>query len=76
MGPVKFFKARRILEMFGPSLGHDRSNHQTSVCCEKLADLSSHLVNDGVGKATILSKLFYGPVSLQISITHLDLQQI
>ena len=56
MTPVQFFKARRILEMFGPSLGHDGSNHQTSVCCEKLAYLSSHLIKDGV-KATILTEL-------------------
>ena len=61
--------------MFGPSLGHDGSNYQTSVCCEKLSDLSSHLIKDGV-KATILSELFYGHVSLQITITRLDLQQI
>ena len=39
--------------MFGASLGHDGSNHQTSVCCEKLADL----IKDSV-KATILSELF------------------
>ncbi len=28
---VQFFKARRILKMFGASLGHDGSDHQTSV---------------------------------------------
>ena len=73
----RFFKARRILEMFGASVGHhDGSNHQTSVCCEKLADLSRYLIKDGVVKATILSELFYNPVSLQITITRLDLQQI
>ena len=58
MTPVQFLKAKRILEMFGPSLGHDGSNHQTSVCCEKLADLSSHLIKDDVVKATILSEFF------------------
>ena len=62
--------------MFGASLGHDGSNSQTSVCCEKLADLSSHLIKDGVVRAKILSELFYNPVSLQITITPLDHKQI